>query len=131
MTHQDPTNLGPKWSIPRTVLQQKAFRIFPVQKEQPIVLFLGMKIIKQDTIILLKLTFIQVDAKNAFLVTSQENVKKKDNINHINKDLINRKIGILCQQFSLHYLFETAESVDNVIHKHNTVIILILVKMIE
>ena len=131
MTHQDPTNLGPKWSIPRTVLHQKAFRIFPVQKEQPIVLFFGMKIIKQDTIILLKLTFIQVDDKNAFLVKSQENVKKKDNTNHINKDLINRKIGILCQQFSLHYLFETAESVDNVIHIHNTVIILILVKMIE
>ena len=47
MTHQDPTKLGPKWRIPRTVLQQKAFRICPVQKEQPILLFLGMKIIKQ------------------------------------------------------------------------------------
>ena len=65
------------------------------------------------------MVFIQADARIKLDIPSQEKVLPKmtpDNKNLISKLLnVNNKFNIISYQFSLHYLFETEETVNNLI----------------
>ena len=70
-----------------------------------------------------KMIFIQADATAPLDPISQE--KKINKMNTENKNLIkkiftkNRKFDIISYQFSLHYLFESDDSINNLINLHN------------
>ena len=69
-----------------------------------------------------KMEFILADARIRLDLASQEKILPKmtlDNKNSLSKLLnVNKKFNIISYQFSLHYLFESQESINNIIDIH-------------
>ena len=72
-----------------------------------------------------KITWIQADASALFTVEAQES--KLQNMTQENKDLIektfkNKKFDIISSQFTLHYLFDSKESIESLIKNINNLL---------
>jgi len=72
-----------------------------------------------------KITWIQADASALFTVEAQE--IKLQNMTQENKDLIektfkNKKFDIISSQFTLHYLFDSKESIESLIKNINNLL---------